>query len=153
MVVKDVSLEELREARRKIDNGESQNNVAKSMGIGQKTLKNKLIKANLWDGLVSTDENEEVHMSTQKNADFTQEEIDVLKGIIHERKGNIELFSVYQIYDELSKVPTDVEQVRNAYNMSKQTTERLKKYASERRLPLQDLVELAVINLLDKYEK
>jgi hypothetical protein len=60
--------------------------------------------------------------------------------------------NAYRIYDELSKLPND-ETVRSAYNMSKQTTERLKKYANERRLPLQDLVELAVINLLDQYEK
>lgn len=58
----------------------------------------------------------------------------------------------YRIYDELSKLPND-EMVRSAYNMSKQTTERLKKFASERRLPLQDLVELAIINLLEKYDR
>ena len=49
-------------------------------------------------------------------------------------------------------MPTNTETVRSAFNMSKETTERLKKYASERRLPLQDIVELAVINLLDQFK-
>jgi len=101
----------------------------------------------------TTNKNAKVQTSTQENENFTQEEIDTLKQLVSERKRNIELFSVYKIYDELSKVPTNAETVRSAYNLSKETTERLKKYANERRLPLQDLVELAVINLLDKYEK
>ena len=88
-----------------------------------------------------------------KNDDFTPDEIKVLKEIIAERKSDIQLFHEYRIYKELSKVPTDAETVRSAFNMSKETTERLKKYANERRLPLQDLVELAVINLLDNYNK
>lgn len=91
-------------------------------------------------------------LGTLKNNDFTAEEIDVLKSIIRERKINIKLFHEYRVYEELSKVPIGAEQVRSAFNMSKETTERLKKYANERRLPLQDLVELAVINLLDQYE-
>lgn len=58
----------------------------------------------------------------------------------------------YKIYNELEKIPQG-EFVRSAYNMSVETTERLKKYSKERRIPLQDLVELAVINLLEQYEK
>jgi hypothetical protein len=100
-----------------------------------------------------TNKNSTAKASESKNSDFTDDEIRVLKDIIQERKRGYELFSEYRIYDELSKVPTGTETIRNAYNMSKTTTERLKKYSNERRLPLQDLVELAVINLLDKYDK
>ena len=88
-----------------------------------------------------------------KNADFTQGEIEVLKEIISERKNDLKLSHEYRVYKELDKVPTNVETVRSAFNISKRTTERLKKFSSERRLPLQDLVELAVINLLDQYDK
>jgi hypothetical protein len=92
--------------------------------------------------------------STQSNSNepaFTESEIKTLKEIIKERESNKELLNEFMIYKELSKVPTDAETIRSAFNMSKETTERLKKYANERRLPLQDIVELAVINLLDKY--
>lgn len=97
--------------------------------------------------------NTKVQTSTPTNSDFTGYEIDVLKSIVEERKRDIKLFSEYRVYEELSKVPIGVEQVRSAFNMSKDTTERLKKYANERRLPLQDLVELALINLLEKYDR
>lgn len=94
-----------------------------------------------------------VRISTPKNNDFTEEEVRVLKLLIDEHQNDYKMFSEYRIYDELSKVPIGAEQVRSAFNISKETTERLKKYANERRLPLQDIVELAVINLLDQYEK
>ncbi|BCD33087.1 hypothetical protein BC30102_p123 (plasmid) [Bacillus cereus] len=97
--------------------------------------------------------NVSVQVSENKNSSFTDEEMEVLKSIIKERKRDYELFSEYRVYDELSKVPTDEETERSAYTLSKTTTSRLKKYAKERRLPLQDLVELAIINLLDKYDK
>jgi hypothetical protein len=97
--------------------------------------------------------NTEVQQSTLTNHDFTEEEKRVLKLLINEHNKDYKLFREYRVYEELSKVPINAEQVRSAFNMSKETTERLKKYASERRLPLQDLVELAVINLLDQYDK
>jgi transposase len=66
---------------------------------------------------------------------------------------DIKFIQEFKIYKELEKVPTDAETVRSAFNMSKETTERLKKYSQFRRIPLQDLVELAVINLLEQYDK
>jgi hypothetical protein len=101
----------------------------------------------------SEPKNIKVQSSTPKNKDFTEKEIQSLKQIIEEREKNIELFYQYRVYEELEKVPVGAEQVRSAFNMSKETTERLKKYASVRRLPLQDLVELAVINLLERYDQ
>ena len=81
-----------------------------------------------------------------------------MKEIVKEYESNffqsndIEL-KEYQIYKELEKVKTDAEHIRSAFNMSKETTERLKKFSNVRRIPLQDLVELAVINLLNEYDK
>lgn len=97
--------------------------------------------------------NTKVQSSTPKNIDFTEEEKEILKTLVQERKHDFKLFHEYKVYDEIKKVPIGSDQVRSAFNMSKETTERLKKYASVRRLPLQDLVELAVINLLDQYDK
>lgn len=136
--------------------GEAPLNELGSTYISQEgTTKNeKVIASNSKNTKEQTSTPKEIkeQLSTLKNNDFTAEEIDVLKSIIRERKINIKLFHEYRIYEELSKVPIGAEQVRSAFNMSKETTERLKKYANERRLPLQDLVELAVINLLDQYE-
>ena len=58
----------------------------------------------------------------------------------------------YTIYKEIERVPIDVEHVRSAFNMSVGTTEQLKKFSKLRRIPLQDLVELAVMDLLEKYD-
>lgn len=58
----------------------------------------------------------------------------------------------YEIYKEIERVPVNVDHVRSAFNMSKGTTERLKKFSKVRRIPLQDLVELAVLDLLQKYD-
>ena len=80
-------------------------------------------------------------------------QIKVLKDIIRERKINIDVFHEYIIYKELEKVPVDAEHVRSAFNMSKETRERLKKFSQVRRIPLQDLVELAVLNLLEQHHK
>lgn len=105
------------------------------------------------DTNIKTNENVGVRMSENKNLSLTNEEIKVLKSIVKERKSDSELVNKYAIYDELLKVPVGKDTERSAYNLSKTTTSRLKKYAKERRLPLQDLVELAIINLLDKYDK
>lgn len=102
---------------------------------------------------VKTKKNAGVQMSENKNLSLTNEEIKVLKTMVKERKSDSELINKYAIYDELLKVPVSKDTERSAYNLSKTTTSRLKKYAKERRLPLQDLVELAIINLLDKYDK
>jgi hypothetical protein len=91
--------------------------------------------------------------STPKNNNFTDREMEVLKLLIKEHEKNIKYFHEYRIYDEITKVPVGAVQVRSAFNMSKETTERLKKYASVRRIPLQDIVELAVIKLLEQYDK
>ena len=45
------------------------------------------------------------------------------------------MFHEYIIYKELEKVPVDAEHVRSALNMSKDTTERLKKFSQVRRIP------------------
>ena len=58
----------------------------------------------------------------------------------------------YQIYEDFKKVPVDVEHVRSAFNMSKKTTKRLRAFSQEKRIPLQTLVELAVMDLLEKYD-
>ena len=58
-----------------------------------------------------------------------------------------------KINDEIAKLPKDQEKIRSAYNMSKETTERLKKFAHECKIPIQSLVELAIIQGLEKYDK
>ena len=72
---------------------------------------------------------------------------------MNNHESDIKFIQEFKIYKELEKVPTDAETVRSAFNMSKETTELLKKYSQSRRIPLQDLVELAVINLLEQYDK
>jgi DNA-binding transcriptional regulator LsrR (DeoR family) len=125
----------------------TQKEIAKILGIGERTLRRKI-----------SDYRNEEKVIEQLNI-FTEEEIKVLKEIVKEYENNyfqsndIQL-NEYEIYKELEKVRTDAENhIRSAFNMSKETTERLKKFSSIRRIPLQDLVELAVINLLDKYDK
>lgn len=56
------------------------------------------------------------------------------------------------ITSEIAKLPKDQPKVRSAYNLSKETTEQLKRYAKDHKLPIQALAELAVINLLDRYD-
>ena len=123
-----------------------QKDIAKILGIGERSLR----------GQISDYRNE--GKAIEKEPIFTEEEIKVLKEIVKEYENNffqsndIEL-KEYQIYKELEKVKTDAEHIRSAFNMSKETTERLKKFSKVRRIPLQDLVELAVINLLNEYDK
>ena len=69
------------------------------------------------------------------------------------QEGQSKINNHYKIYDDITKVSEEGEAVRSAFNMSIKTTERLKKFSQVRRIPLQDLVELAVINLLDEYDK
>ena len=109
----------------------------------------------------STIESESVHIDTYEILDvpngtneytlFTSEEMNVLKRIIQD----YQFIDVrkYMIYEALERVPNNVDQERIANNISKETSTRLKQFAKERRLPLQDLVELAIIELLDKYNK
>jgi transposase-like protein len=143
--------------------GKSKRGIARELGMADSTLRMKIKpyenKGEQTGDMKEQSQQTEVHESTQvqestnKNIDFTSKEIKVLKQIVKEHESNIELFHEYQIYKELEKVPVDAETVRSAFNMSKETTERLKKYSQVRRIPLQDLVELAVLNLLNKYDK
>jgi DNA-binding protein Fis len=128
-------------------NYQTQKSIAGMLGISESTLRKRI---STFRAKLNT---KEVQESTPKNADFTEKELKVLKQLVKESEMNIKLFQEFQIYKELEKVPTDAETVRSAFNMSKRTTERLKKYSQVRRIPLQDLVELAVINMLDEYDK
>jgi len=56
------------------------------------------------------------------------------------------------ITSEIAKLPKEQPMVRSAYNMSKETTQQLKDFAKKHKLPIQALAELAVINLLDRYD-
>lgn len=128
----------------------TQEEIADILGIGVTTLKDKTRP-------FRTKEEKPKNMTQKKNI-FTEEEIKVLKEIVKEYENNFfksnEMQpSEYEIYKELEKVRTDAETIRSAFNMSKETTERLKHFSQVRRIPLQDLVELAVITLLDKYDK
>jgi hypothetical protein len=166
----------VREVLEKLNGEHTVQSLSKEVGISEKKLRESLKtlgcafdnSSKVWsfegeENVLDTDIHEyvpkrttrniQVKATTPKNDTFANEEVEVLKELIQERKRGYELFSEYRIYDELSKVPTDRDTVRNAYNLSTGTTERLKQYASKRRLPLQDLVELAIINLLDKYDK
>jgi len=128
----------------------TQPEIAKIRGVSVKTLTKQ---TNIFREKGEQKESMEEQKSTPNYKDFSEKEIKVLKQLIKERENNIKFFQEFKIYKELEKVPTDAETVRSAFNMSKKTTERLKKYSQVRRIPLQDLVELAVINMLDDYEK
>ena len=58
-----------------------------------------------------------------------------------------------KIHDEIAKLPKDREMVRSAFNLSVETTERLRKFANKHKIPLQSLVELAIIQALEKYDR
>ena len=79
--------------------------------------------------------------------------MDVLKHMIEVHKNTFVNVSKYQVYDALEKVPTEADQERIANNVSKEMSARLKAFAKNHRLPLQDVVELAIIERLDKYDK
>ena len=102
--------------------------------------------------LPSTIRNTPDKISVSEKPVFTNDEIEVLKSLIREHKRDYTLFTKYRIYEELAIIPNEGESVRNAYNLSRKTTERLKEFANDRRLPLQDLVELAIIKLLEQYK-
>jgi hypothetical protein len=93
----------------------------------------------------------------EKEPIFTEEEIKVLKEIVKEYENNffkandIQVGKL-QIYMDLEKVPKNVEHIRSAFNISKETMEELKLLSTVRRIPLQDLAELAFIDLLEKYD-
>jgi len=146
--------------------GRTQKELAELLNIDVSTLRRRIKKYKENHELMNTEKNTNVQITgetktnrpkiTQKNSNvlpLSEDEINVIKEIIEERKSDLKLFHEFRVYKELSKVPTNEETVRSAFNMSKTTTERLKKYANERRLPLQDLAELAIINLLDQYDK
>lgn len=99
-----------------------------------------------------TNMNEKVHQDTTTNESLTKEEILALKELLAEHQKKKNTLDKFHIYDDLSKIPEGVETERRAYTMSVVTINQLSEFAKKRRLPLQDLVELAVINLLGKYD-
>jgi transposase-like protein len=168
--LKDLSIEDQTKwASEQQSNGKTYAELAKQLNVNESTLKSRIKTFRKKNGIESTPRNEKrggKQINTKVNIDvqpFTEEEIEVLKGIIEdievlkeiiqEHQLDVSYFHEYRIYEELKKVPRDAEPVRSAFNMSKETTERLKKFASVRMIPLQSLVELAVINLLEKYDK
>jgi predicted transcriptional regulator len=124
----------------------TQKDIARIRGVGERTIRRQL-----------SDFRNEGKVIEQLDI-FTEEEIKVLKQVVADYQNNffnandIEL-KEYQIYKDLEKVKTDADLIRSAFNLSKETTERLKKFSSVRRIPLQDLVELAVVKLLEEYDK
>ena len=68
----------------------------------------------------------------------------------NQKRGNK---TMIKINEEIAKLPKDREKIRSAYNMSKETTERLKKFSHDHKIPIQSLVELAIIQGLEKYDK
>ena len=129
----------------------TQGEIAKIRGVSVKTL---IKQTSMFREKGEQKKSMEAQKSTPNYSDFTEKEIEVLKKFVKERENNIKFFDELQIYRELKKVPVDdTEKVRSAFNMSKKTTERLKKYSQIRRIPLQDLVELFVMNGLEKYDK
>lgn len=130
------------QARLGSDKKHTQKDIAKILNISMTTLKRRISD----------------YRNGKIQKDFTEEEIKVLKQIVKEYESNffksndIEL-KEYEIYKDLKKVQIGADHIRSAFNMSKETTERLKKFSQVRRIPLQDLVELAVINLLNEYDK
>ena len=96
---------------------------------------------------------------TQKNSDeplrtqtFSKEEIAILKMIIQERQKNAHELHEETIYDLINtKVKKDVEATRSSFNLSNTTIERLNEFAKDNKLQKQDIVELALIQLLNRF--
>lgn len=120
----------------------TQKEIGEIIGISERAIRRKI----------------EAYRNEKAYKDFTDEEIKVLKQIVKEYENNffksndIEL-DEYEIYKDLKKVQLGANHIRSAFNMSKETTEKLKKFSNVRRIPLQDLVELFVMNGLEKYNK
>jgi hypothetical protein len=120
----------------------TQKEIGDILGIPERSLRRKI----------------QAYRNEKAYKDFTEEEIKILKQIVKEYENNffksndIDL-KEFKIYQDLKKVPTGANHIRSAFNMSKETTEQLKVFSTVRRIPLQDLVELAVINLLEEYDK
>lgn len=130
--------------------GRTQKEIAKIRGVSKSTL---IRQTKMFRKKGEQKESMEEQNSTPNYSGFTERQIEVLIEFVEERENDIKFFNELQIYKELEKVPTDDEIVRSAFNMSKKTTERLRKYSQFRRIPLQDLVELFVMNGLEKYDK
>jgi len=172
----------VRECEVKLSDGYTMNRLAQEMDIPEPTLRQKLKGVGFthenrkWifvgdDSVLDEDienittganRNKKVLNSspkTQKSSSNTQsltnDEIKVLKDIIKEHKSLSVNSKKYELYDEITKVPQpseDDDKIRRSYTMSKETVGRFEKFAKERRLPFQDLVELAIIQLLEKYQ-
>jgi transposase len=129
----------------------TQKEVAEILGIGERSIRRSL-----------SDYRNKGGKTIEKEPIFTEEEIkaleEIVKEMIKEHENNFFQsndfdLKEYQIYEDLKKVQTNPQHVRSAFNMSKETTEQLKKFSQIRRIPLQDLVELAVIKLLEEYDR
>jgi ribosomal protein S13 len=122
-----------------------QKDIAKILGIGERTLRRQL----------SDYRNEGKAIEKY----LTEHEIEVIKEIVEKYENNFFNFSdeinldKFQIYNDLEKVKIGEDPIRSAFNLSKETTEKLKTFSNVRRIQLQDLVELFVINGLEKYDK
>jgi len=128
----------------------TQKRIAEIRGWSESALRNNLKKFKNQGGQkMNTDEQN----NNTNNSDFSEEEIKVLKQVAKNHENTIKVLQDYQIYKDLEKVSVDAESIRSSFTMSVETTERLKKFSQLRRLPLQDLAELAVLNMLEKYDK
>ena len=90
---------------------------------------------------------------TQNDLSFTSEEINVLKQFIKERQENTLERSALNIYHELiTNVQSDNKNAtRRSYTISNDVLSRFEKFAKKHRLPQQELVELALIRLLNDF--
>lgn len=91
---------------------------------------------------------------------FSKSEIDVLKQLIKERAvglKNIEGINgkpEKSLYDSvIERVPVGVATNRSSFNLTPTTISRLDDLAKVSRIQKQDIVELAILQLLDRYEK
>jgi hypothetical protein len=88
---------------------------------------------------------------------FSKGEIDILKQLIKERAvGLIPVggTSEKSLYDSvIEHVPVGVATNRSSFNLTPATISRLDDLAKVSRIQKQDIVELAILQLLDRYEK
>ncbi|MEE6209005.1 hypothetical protein U3A55_02385 [Salarchaeum sp. III] len=85
---------------------------------------------------------------------LNEEELETLKMIHKEKQNNMDLLEKYKIYEDLqAKVPVDEEVVRRSYNFSRSTIEEFESFVKNYRVPKESIVELAIKNLVEQYNK
>ncbi|MFC9354903.1 hypothetical protein [Arthrobacter sp. NPDC057013] len=111
------------------------------------------------DNYSGTHANSQEPLGTKKNSNepegtdtFSTDEIKILKLLVKERQENAQERHTNTIHSLLNTyIVNGAETTRSSFNLSNSTIQRLNEFAKENKLQKQDIVELALIQLLNRF--